>query len=98
MSRPSSKKIRCQLFLKCGKVDMLNMKKYDKCKLQLHHSPFYSETKHTIYEESYLLCEDNHIMLHKLANKDIEEYNRYMEVIRHNKKVLELNRFKGVGY
>lgn len=94
MSRPSSKQVRQQLFLKCGKVDMLNMQKYDKSKLQLHHDPFFCDTRHTIYEESYLLSEDNHIKLHKLAQNNPEEYNNCMEVIKHNKRVLELNRFK----
>ena len=54
MSRPGSKAIKCQLFLKCGRVDMYNMEIFAKEKLKLHHDPPYRQTHHTIYEESYL--------------------------------------------
>ena len=55
--RPGSKAIKCQLFLNCGRVDMYNMEKYAKEKLFLHHHPPFRKTKHTVYEESYLLAE-----------------------------------------
>lgn len=92
MSRPGSKQIKSQLFLKCGKVDMYNMQKYAKEKLQLHHDPPYRITHHTIYEESFLLAEETHAELHKLELDNREEYENRMEVIRNNKKILELKR------
>lgn len=92
MSRPGSKQIKNQLFLKCGKVDMYNMQKYAKEKLQLHHEPPFRLTHHTIYEESFLLSDENHVALHKLELDNREEYENRMEVIRNNKKILELKR------
>lgn len=92
MSRSGSKQIKSQLFLKCGKVDMYNMQKYAKEKLQLHHDPPYRITHHTIYEESFLLSDENHVELHKLELDNKEEYENRMEVIRNNKKILELKR------
>lgn len=92
MSRPYSRAVKQQLFLNCGRVDMYSMKKYAKENLVLHHDPPYRKTRHTIYEESYLLSEENHIELHKLELDDKEEYNRRMEIIRENKKILEKKR------
>lgn len=92
MSRPNTKAVKNQLFLKCGRVDMYNMEKYEKEKLVLHHDPPYRKTKHTIYEESYLLSNETHIELHKLELDDRDEYNRRMEIIRENKKILEKTR------
>ena len=92
MSRPGSKQIKSQLFLNCGRVDMYNMQKYAKEKLQLHHDPPYRITHHTIYEESFLLSDENHVELHKLELDTREEYENRMEVIRNNKKILELKR------
>lgn len=90
--RPNSKGIKQQLFLKCGRVDMYNMEKYAKENLQLHHDPPFRKTKHTVYEESYLLSKENHIELHKLELDDREEYEKRMEIIRENKKILELRK------
>ena len=90
MSRPYSRAVKQELFLKCGKVDMYNMQKYAKEKLQLHHDPPFRKTKHTIYEESFLLSEETHIELHKLELDNHEEYDNRMEIIRENKKILEL--------
>ena len=92
MSRPQVKQVKCQLFIRCGKIDMYNMEKYAKEDLVLHHDPPYRKTKHTIYEESYLLSKDNHIELHKLELDDHDEYDRRMEIIKQNKKILELKR------
>ena len=92
MSRPNTRAVKKQLFLNCGRVDMYNMEKYEKEKLVLHHDPPYRKTKHTIYEESYLLSNENHIELHKLELDDRDEYNRRMEIIRENKKILELKK------
>jgi hypothetical protein len=92
MSRPNTRKVKQQLFLKCGRVDMYDMELYAKEKLQLHHDPPFRKTQHTIYEESYLLSQENHIELHKLELDDKEEYNRRMEIIRENKKILEKKR------
>lgn len=92
MSRPKSKQIKNQLFLNYGRVDMYNMQKYAKEKLQLHHDPPYRITHHTIYEESFLLSDENHVELHKLELDNREEYENRMEVIRNNKKILELKR------
>ena len=92
MSRPGSKMVKYQLFLKCGRVDMYNMKIFAKEKLQLHHCPPYRITHHTIYEESYLLSEETHKELHKLELDNHEEYDRRMEIIRENKKKLERSR------
>lgn len=90
--RPNTKQIKNQLFLQCGRVDMYNMEKYAKCKLELHHDPPFSVTHHTIYEESYLLSADNHRELHYLEKTDIEEYKRRMDIIKENKKILEKKR------
>jgi len=68
------------------------MEKYAKEKLQLHHDPPFRLTQHTIYEESYLLSEETHRELHKLELDDKEEYDRRMEIIRENKKILERTR------
>lgn len=88
-SRPKSRQVKCELFLKCGKVDMYNMQKYEKEKLQLHHDPPFRKTKHTIYEESFLLSEETHVELHRIELDDREEYDKRMETIRENKKILE---------
>ena len=91
-SRPGSKKIKCQLFLNCGRVDMYSMEKYAKEKLQLHHDPPFRLTKHTVYEESFLLSDESHKELHRLELDNHEEYDRRMEIIRENKKILERSR------
>ena len=88
-NRPHSRQVKAELFLKCGKVCMWDMQKYAKEKLVLHHHPPYRLTQHTIYEESYLLEEEVHIELHKLELDNREEYNRRMEIIKENKKILE---------
>lgn len=87
--RGNSRGIKNRLFLECGTVDMWDMKKYKGKQLQLHHFPPYRETRHTVYEESYLLTEENHVYLHQLEQKNNEEYLRRMEIIKENKKVLE---------
>ena len=92
--RPNARQVKAELFLKCGKVDMYSMQKYAKEKLVLHHEPPYRKTKHTIYEESYLLNEEVHRELHRLELDDREEYNRRMEIIKENKKILERTRVK----
>lgn len=68
---------------------MYDMKKYEGKKLVLHHFPPFRQTHHTIYEESYLLSNDNHVELHKLELDNHEEYDRRMEIIKGNKKILE---------
>lgn len=88
-NRPGSRQVKSELFLKCGKVCMYSMEKYAKEKLVLHHHPPFRLTQHTIYEESYILTEDVHIELHRLELDDREEYNRRMEIIKENKKILE---------
>lgn len=90
--RPGSRQVKQQLLLQCGKVDMYNMEKYAKEKLVLHHDPPFRKTQHTIYEESFLLSEETHIELHKLELDDHAEYDRRMEIIRENKKILERTR------
>lgn len=92
MSRPHTKQVKHQLFLKCGKVDMYNMENYAREKLILHHDPPYRKTQHTIYEESFLLSEETHRELHRIELDDRDEYDRRMEIIRDNKKKLELTR------
>ena len=87
--RPGARAVKCELFLKCGKVCMYDMKKYEKEKLVLHHDPPFRKTQHTIYDESYLLSNETHIELHKLELDNREEYDRRMEIIRENKRVLE---------
>ena len=89
MGRPNTKRVKQELFLKCGKVDMYNMQKYKEEKLVLHHEPPYRKTKHTVYEESYILSEDTHLELHKIELDDKEEYYRRMDIIKENKKILE---------
>lgn len=90
--RPGSRQVKCQLFLNCGRVDMYSMEKYAKEKLQLHHDPPFRLTKHTVYEESFLLSDESHKELHRLELDNHEEYNRRMEIIRENKKILERSR------
>ena len=92
--RPGAKAIKLQLFLKCGRVDMYNMEIFQKEKLQLHHDPPFRKTGHTIYEESYLLSENTHIELHRIELDDKDEYNRRMEIIKENKRKLELKRVR----
>lgn len=92
--RPGTKAIKQQLFLNCGRVDMYSMEKYAKEKLQLHHDPPFRVTKHTIYEESFLLSDGTHKELHKLELDNREEYNHRMEIIRANKKILERKRME----
>lgn len=90
--RPGAKAVKLQLFLKCGRVDMYNLEIFQKEKLQLHHDPPFRITKHTVYEESYLLSEDTHRELHKLELDNHDEYDRRMEIIKENKKILERSR------
>ena len=90
--RPGARAVKVQLFLKCGRVDMYNMQIFAKEKLVLHHDPPYRLTKHTIYDESFLLSEETHRELHKLELDNRDEYNRRMEIIRENKKILERTR------
>lgn len=89
MSRPNSKYVKQQLFLKCGRVDMYNMQKYKEKDLVLHHDPPYRKTRHTIYEESYILSNETHLELHQLELDNKEEYYKRMEIIKNNKKILE---------
>lgn len=89
MSRPGVRAVKRELFLKCGKIDMYNMEKYAKEKLVLHHDPPFRKTKHTVYEESYLLSEETHKELHVLELDNHEEYNKRMAIIKQNKKILE---------
>ena len=90
--RPGARKVKQELFLKCGKVDMYNMQKYADKKLVLHHHPPFRITHHTIYDESYILSIDTHILLHKLELDNHDEYDRMMEIIIENKKILERKR------
>ena len=92
--RPGAKAVKLQLFLKCGRVDMYNMEIFQKEKLQLHHDPPFRKTGHTIYEESYLLSEETHRELHRLELDDRTEYNNRMEIIKENKRKLELKRVR----
>lgn len=71
---------------------MYNMEIYAKEKLVLHHDPPFRKTQHTIYEESYLLSEETHIELHRIELDDKDEYNRRMDTIRENKRILEKRR------
>lgn len=73
---------------------MYNMEIYAKEKLVLHHDPPFRKTQHTIYEESYLLSEETHIELHKIELDDKDEYNRRMDTIRGNKRILEKRRLE----
>lgn len=91
------RRVKEQLFLKCGTVDMYSMKKYAREKLQLHHEPPYRKTKHTVYDESYLLSDKSHKELHFLEISNPKEYDRRMEVIKENKKILELKMTKRFG-
>lgn len=94
-NRPNNtKSVKQQLFLKCGKVDMYDMQKYQKCKLQLHHDPPLRISHHTIYEESYLLSANNHQELHYLEVNNPDEYEKRMDIIKENKKILERKKAK----
>ena len=92
--RPNTRQVKAELFLKCGKVCMYDMEKYDKEKLVLPHDPPFRLTGHTIYEESFLLSEETHKELHRLELDYREEYNRRMEIIKENKKILERRRME----
>ena len=92
MWRKGSKQIKAQLFLRCGRVDMYNMMEYAKENLQLHHDPPVRLSHHTVYEESYLLSDETHKELHRLELDNHEEYDRRMEIIKENKKILERTR------
>ena len=92
IKRPNTKQVKQQLFLQCGRVDMYSMKEYSKYKLELHHDPPFQYSHHTVYDESYLLSADNHRELHYIEHTDIEEYNRRMDIIKENKKILEKKR------
>ena len=92
IKRPNTRAVKKQLFLQCGRVDMYSMEEYAKCKLELHHDPPFKYTHHTIYEESYLLSADIHRELHYYEQNDPEEYNRRMNIIKENKKILERKR------
>ena len=73
---------------------MYNMEIYEKEKLVLHHDPPFRKTQHTIYEESFLLSVETHKELHRLELDEHDEYNRRMEIIRENKKILELRKVR----
>lgn len=90
--RPNTRAVKQQLFLKCGRVDMYSMEKYAKYKLELHHDPPFQYSHHTVYEESYLLSADNHRELHYLEHNQPEEYDRRMNIIKENKRILERKR------
>ena len=90
--RKGSKEVKAQLFLRCGRVDMYNMQEYAKEKLTLHHFPPVRLSHHTVYEECYLLSAENHRELHRLELDDHAEYDRRMQVIIENKKILERTR------
>lgn len=92
MNRPKTRQVKAQLFLRCGRVDMYSMKRCKKEKLTLHHDPPFSQTKHTVYEESYLLSSDTHTELHRIEQEDNDEYNRRMGIIKSNKRTLERRR------
>lgn len=92
MSKAYNKKVKKELYLNCGKICMYSMHKYSKKKLQLHHYPPYRETKHTVYEESYLVSDRLHQKLHELERLDYEEYKKQMDRIKRNKKILEKKR------
>ena len=87
--RPSSKEVKEQLYLKCGRVDFYSMEDYADKKLQLHHDPPFSQTKHTIYEESFLVSEETHKELHRLYDNNIMAYHEMMLEIRYHKSILE---------
>lgn len=89
MSKAKNRNVKKKLFLKCGKVCMYSMHKFSKKKLQLHHHPPYRETKHTIYEESYLISDRLHNYLHQLEKEDYSKYLEAMKMIKENKKILE---------
>ena len=80
--------VKEQLFLKCGTVDMYDMKKYAKEKLTLHHEPPFRYTHHTVFDESYLLTRENHDYIEWLSNNDKEEYQKVMQKIKKNKMLL----------
>ena len=65
------------------------MQKYESYKLELHHDPPFQYSHHTIYEESYLLSADTHRELHFLEHIQPDEYQKRMEIIKENKKILE---------
>ncbi len=90
--RGNTRSVKMQLFLRCGRIDMYNMQVYAKEKLQLHHDPPFRETKHTVYDESYLLSEDVHKLLHKFECENQKEYDNMMLQIKENKKILEKKR------
>lgn len=92
MSKANNKRVKLELYAKCGKICMYSMHKFSKKKLHLHHYPPYRETRHTVYEESYLISDRLHQKLHKLERQDYDAYLEMMKKIKQNKKVLERKR------
>lgn len=86
--KPKNKGVKLQLFLECGTIDMYDMQSYAKEKLTLHHYPPFRETRHTIFEESYLLTRENHDYIEYLDSHNPEKYKEVMHQIQENKKVL----------
>lgn len=89
MSNEHNTKTKKELYCKCGEICMYSMHKFPKTKLQLHHYPPFKDTKHTIYDESYIINERLHKKLHRLARNDPEAYEEQMERIKQNKRILE---------
>lgn len=80
--------VKKQLMIRCGKIDMYDMKRYRSEKLTLHHYPPFRQTQHTVFEESYLLTRDNHGKIEKMERDDPEQYAKVMQIIEENKKIL----------
>lgn len=67
---------------------MLDMEKYSEKELTLHHYPPFHITKHTVFDESFLLTRQNHDYIEYLARTDKKEYQKIMEEIKGNKQLL----------
>lgn len=83
-----NKSVKQELFLKCGKIDMYDMKRYCSKKLTLHHYPPFRKTEHTVFEESYILTRKNHDKIEEIEMNNPEEYKNVMKKIENNKKIL----------
>ena len=82
---PKNYAVKLQLFLKCGTIDMYDMRIYERDKLTLHHYPPFRETHHTIFSESYLVTRPNHDYIESLDQFNQDEYQKVMRKMKDNK-------------
>ena len=89
--------VRERLILECGTVDMYDMLIYEERSLTLHHDPPFRQTRHTVFEESFLLTRENHDYVEYLQRQNHCAYERTMDQIRANKeKLIKIRKLESV--